>query len=466
MKNLKEDIFRPQHRSTYKKKDLWTHLTIGIQMASKFPSLWRKLIPLLILLASCTTAPVEPVATEEPTLLPTFTSLPTTIAERTTIPSPAPMPITTVAGTFPLDGYIVIFEKDGDLYFQDENNLPIQLTHGGEIPHSPILSDDNKKIVFSRGEHSDGIYAEPNIYSVNSDGSEEQELITPQWLASFGNGMGVKHLNFEPGTHELHFNVCGSQEYSSPCLENSFFVDTDVGEIERSSYNHLYMSPDKKKAFDISSDYIDIVDTNGKVIRENIFPYKVTTPIKIYPDIQWLPDSSGLIVALPVSELLSVYSGNLTYAIWLYKIDVDTAIQIPLDPPPALTYAYCDPVIYLSPDKSLGLYNTKNAELYLWNISNDIFYMYDTRSYCSQPAWDPDNKRFIYRNNFQFLLGEVGEMPIPINGYFVKWIDADHFTYAVVIDEKTPKILVGRIVDRTILTYDLAMQYLIIKPKR
>lgn len=204
-------------------------------MASKSPPLWRSLSVLLILLTSCTTVPAEPAATEEPTLVPAFTSLPTTITEPTAIPSPAPMPIPTASGIFPLDGYVVIFEKDGDLYFQDENNLPIQLTHGGETPHSPILSDDNKKIIFTRGEHSDGVYAEPNIYSVNSDGSEVQELITSQWLTAFGNGMGVRHLNFEPGTHKLHFNVCGSQEYNSPCLVNSYFVDTDTGEIKQTS---------------------------------------------------------------------------------------------------------------------------------------------------------------------------------------------------------------------------------------
>lgn len=53
-------------------------------MTSKPPMLWRNLIALLFLLASCTTAPAKPVATEEPTVaqvpateilspLPTFT---------------------------------------------------------------------------------------------------------------------------------------------------------------------------------------------------------------------------------------------------------------------------------------------------------------------------------------------------------------------------------------------------------
>jgi hypothetical protein len=56
-----------------------------------------------------------------------------------------------------------------DLYFQDENDPPIQLTYDGDA-YSPIISEDNKNVVFYRGEVID------NLYSVNADGSEEKIL--------------------------------------------------------------------------------------------------------------------------------------------------------------------------------------------------------------------------------------------------------------------------------------------------
>lgn len=424
----------------------------------------------MAVLAACRSTPTEPAIEHSETMLPaTATIQPPTITPTETRLVAV---LATAPPTFPLDSYIVIFRKDSNLYFQDGNHPPIQLTHDREISRSPILSDDNQKIVFTRGERSDDVFTDPNIYSVNSDGSKEQLLVTPEWLATFGDSMGVSNLSFKPRTHQLQFNVCESQESIPHCLASTFIVDTETGEIEESSKNYSYTSPDGKMALDLSSDYIDIVDINGKVIRENILPYKVTAPVPIAPDIQWLPDSSGLIVAIPVSEKLSVYAGNLNYSVWRYTIASDIATQILLEPTPVKTFAQCFGVISESPDGNWGLYNSVENKLYLWNINSGEVQLYDAEAGCSQPVWSSDNQHFIYGGmGFSKVLGAVDEPPIRIDGFHSPWwIDANHFSYAEAVDITTNpatfKIRVGEIHGQSILVYDLPKPYLIIRLKQ
>lgn len=126
-------------------------------MTSKPPMLWRNLIALLFLLASCTTAPAKPVATEEPTVaqvpateilspLPTFTPWPlgspvTFPTQQQNLPFPTATPTLTplpaVLPKFPLDGYAILFSKDSDLYFQDGENAPVKLAYTAKFPRSP-----------------------------------------------------------------------------------------------------------------------------------------------------------------------------------------------------------------------------------------------------------------------------------------------------------------------------------------
>ena len=84
-------------------------------------------VVIVVLLLGCTPIAVQPTATGAPTLmpvlsspttLPTFTPHPTRL-QITPTPSPTPLPL------FPLDGYVMLFVKDGDLYFQVGSNLPV-----------------------------------------------------------------------------------------------------------------------------------------------------------------------------------------------------------------------------------------------------------------------------------------------------------------------------------------------------
>lgn len=122
---------------------------------------------LILLLTACIPGAATPVA-------PTVATLPPMASSQT--PSPTVLPSPTAIPQFPqfpLDGYVMVFSKDDNLYFQDGNNQPAQLTKG-EKTDFIALSDDNQKVMFSRGESLNQTF-----YSVNVDGSGEQVLITP-----------------------------------------------------------------------------------------------------------------------------------------------------------------------------------------------------------------------------------------------------------------------------------------------
>jgi Tol biopolymer transport system component len=72
---------------------------------------------------------------------------------------------------------------DGNLYVQDGNNSPKQLSNSGEDIY-PMFSDDGENIVFYRGK----IQNNNSIFSINADGSRKQEIITKDWLDTLGKG--------------------------------------------------------------------------------------------------------------------------------------------------------------------------------------------------------------------------------------------------------------------------------------
>jgi hypothetical protein len=65
------------------------------------------------------------------------------------------------------------YSENGNVYFQNSSGQTVQLTSGGK-DREPLLSDDGQKIVFYSGETAD------NLHSINSDGSDEQIIITTE----------------------------------------------------------------------------------------------------------------------------------------------------------------------------------------------------------------------------------------------------------------------------------------------
>ena len=380
------------------------------------------------------------------------------------------------------------FTKDGYLYFQDGNKPPVQLTHGGVTPTSPLISDDNRKIVFSRRKpflSSADAETEPNLYSIDTDGSHERTLITPEWLAALGEGTGARGVRsaiFVPHTHQLLFNtyLCETQKDDSPCATGTFIVDADTtgignfsapGPVSNLSYNtngspNFKVSPDGKKVSIVSSGHIDVFGTDGRIIRRNLATYTPIAPVEHFPEHYWLPDSSGLVIALPANSEndWSYYDFGLTtdYSVWRYMLNGDPGIRLSPDTlPPQDLDAAC-PVVEVSPDGNWMLYNHATPTLtgydegfYIENLKDGHTQLVKTGISCAtygSSSWSPDNKHFLHGGlgMGDYFIGAVSELSVPISGYFLGWIDANHYLY---FDPKVVKGFIGEIDGQTILTF-------------
>ncbi|MFZ5882031.1 MAG: hypothetical protein ACOY0R_21885, partial [Chloroflexota bacterium] len=382
-------------------------------------------------LTGCGSVQPLPTATSAPsatiTTLPTFTSVaplptltpgnPTVLPVSTPISSPAPIPISTATEIFPLDNLRMAYIVDGNLYVQNGSNPPQQLTDSGQDIY-PMFSDDGEKIIFYRGKSQD----KNSIFSINADGSHEQEIITKDWLDTLGTGTKAGHLAFVPNTHQFLFNtyLCPTYDPSSNsgCTVGLFLIDSDTGKIKEilkpalGGYLHFDGDPQWLSNFSISPDgnllsvahdgQIDILDTDGKTLHRGIVKYVSGTPYELYPKAYWFPDSSGLIIALPAKP------ENFSYTVWKYTFNDNAATQILLDPPPVWTHIESNDVISVSPNREWILYFTEDYKLYKGNLldgNTDLLLPY---GWFLPMQWNSDSTHFaIGANASEALLGSV-----------------------------------------------------------
>jgi Tol biopolymer transport system component len=457
------------------------------------------LIVLLSLLTAC--GQVTPPATETPTipappsvetLIPLLTFTPETLGSPLPFPTLPNLPTPTVAPTrtplpavlpkFPLDGYVMLFAKDGDLYFQDGENTPIKLTHVGE-EHAAILSDDGKKVVFFQQNYRD-------IYSINTDGSHEQLLVKDRSLAEYTG----RYSQFVPNTHILLFNTyqCEKQGEITLCATGVSSVDTDTAEIKElakpdkvglyTTLSNYSASPDGKMITVEYPGYIDILDVNGKAIRRNVLPYTPSLPsyggIPLLPSPFWLPDSSGLIVIVPDGVTFVGGYDVPAYSVWQYDINTTAATRISLTP--SLVYipgGYVCGEYTVSPDRKWILYlgsedytqslsGGGDYAFYVRNLQNEQAQRYDI-GFCTENSWSPDSEHFLYGNT----LNAIGKPSIEIKPpNIIGWVDGFHF----ILPDGNPKssemkVLVAEIREDTVVFFDSGIRFfdlVTIKPKR
>jgi hypothetical protein len=137
---------------------------------------------------ACGTPLTEAGSTLTPTSSPTLT-----------IPVVLSTPTSLIPVSFAPDGVRMAYVMDGNLYFQDGNRPPLQLTHNQEYKHPIGFSENGEKIFFFQGRSS-------NLYSIHIDGSNEQPLATKELLnlniaeydesTTFCEPILVPHSNF------------------------------------------------------------------------------------------------------------------------------------------------------------------------------------------------------------------------------------------------------------------------------
>jgi Tol biopolymer transport system component len=367
----------------------------------------------------------------------------------------------------------MLFNQDGNLYFQDGNNPPIKLAQNEKNPYYsfplyPELSSDNKKVVFFRDDGS--------IYSINTDGTAEQIIIPKEWLNSQETGTSIDALKFIPRTHLLFLQtvLCKSKEsYESFCSASIFLADADTGKIRKLAdlgvvlqnddlSPNIVISPDGRMVAVGTLDGVKIFTLDGRIIRNNVLPYKPSTKYVLFPSLFWLPDSSGLIVALPNTIYhYPELDGTAAYTIWRYKIDSSPIDQILLNPPP-------NSFFQVSPDGKWIVYGNFNpSPLYLGNLINgrtQVFGADQTPSF----YWSPDSKHLIDGD----IVFTSFDQPFVFAGVSPKWIDSTHYIYSISPPDNPSaypeRVLIAEIKGDAIVYYESGLlhpSFVTIKPK-
>jgi hypothetical protein len=385
-------------------------------------------------------------------------------------PSPT-IPLTpTPVSQIRLDGYLLAYVKNGDLYFQDGNNAPVKLTHVGEKAFQPEISPDNQKILFYRD--NDGAHL------INVDGTGEQKVIPDDWLKALEPGTVHLIAGFIPSTHRIFLTtyLCKREDSQQSCMVKLFVINPDNSEIDKvSGFNLLYYEPSHYRNIEISPDGkliavgkidgTDVFSIDGKIIRKNVLPYKPASNFS-YPSLFWLPDSSGLIMALPDGLYnTQAYSGFVAHTVWRYEIKNNVATKIPLNPP--LVGDKFD----ISPDGKWGVYGALSGydtEVYLGNLITGQVQIWGEAAQ-AEFLWGPDSRHFIVTSAGK-VIGSVDKPGLKPVCYLSKWIDPSHFT--CIVDEKSGTWLRMAEIDGEMLKlYDLGLDKdvlqgsIFIKPK-
>ena len=240
-------------------------------------------------------------------------------------------------------------------------------------------------------------------------------------------------------------------------------------------------SPDGKLIAVAYPGYVDILGTNGKTIRRNAVPYTPGLPsfgmFSLLPSISWLPDSSGLIVAVPDGVQFVAGFDMPAYSVWRYDMNTADATRISLTPSLVdLPVATCGGH-GVSPDGKWILYYGSEDytldplggtySLYIGDLHNGQVQRYD-KLYCwGGGGWGPDSRHFSYGGR----LGAVGKSSIPIIfSQLNSWVDDFHFVFA----DNNPrpsetKAVVAEIRGDTVVFFDLGIPFfdlVTVEPKR
>jgi Tol biopolymer transport system component len=400
----------------------------------------------------CGILSVEQPHNEIPTISVTDTTEPTRTPTPppTLTPSDTPLPPTPTRTPLPfmaLDGLRVVYtDSNGNLYVQDSGKPSMQLTQGVKEStegRPPLISDDGQKIVFYRaGETKLDL-----VYAINTDGTGEQMLITPELLSAFGKPYdGLKllvSLAFVPGTHLLLFNTFQTN-YNDPeaagwlpLVGNDLFVvNTDTGKIKQlkapGQGGNFLAAPNGKWVAVQTLDHIDVIDTQGRVIHRNLVTHDKTEAHVIVP-MAWTPDSKELII-LP-SEIPLFAGIRVIRTIWRYPVDGGSGTEIKLTPPVEYdAYAVSPDGNWIAYSYDSGRASNTTSGLYLGNLrdgTSQLLYALPQREARGRiDGWSLDNVHFVFSDlDDRMYMGNIhGEIiPLGRGAGILGWADNNHY---------------------------------------
>jgi len=359
----------------------------------------------------------------------------------------------------------VWFNNAGDIWLWGEkDSLAQQVTKVGDARNfSP--APDGQVVVFERGVDQDRV----ELWAVNRDGSNLRQLVSAEKFDSFNfdpqavaNAPTFDH--WIPGEHNLVFSASPViHKLGACCTGYSYWmVNADTGQLVRGLPPSTppygldgLLSPDGKQAAIVADTHLDLVNADGKNLRENVLTYPHFAagegPSSIKPTVAWAPDSQSLAAIVVGGE---PFADNPTFSTWyvpaigLPAQKLATFQGFPLSvhlSPDQATLAYWKQVEPMSNMREMHLASFDGAKNTVYSVSNllDIF------------GWAPDGLHIAYTdadNGAQ--LGSLCGAAVPLtdvpSARQLSWVDGKRFLF-VGGPQESPELHLGQIGGPSIL---------------
>ena len=367
------------------------------------------------------TAAVQP--TSKPTataVTPTAISLPPTWTPTkkpgaAVVLSATPAGVATVAAIVPDSAMRVVYTDAGrNLWIWLADGSTRQLIKTGDVNEGRISADSNL-IVYVRTKD----FLRFSIWAINSDGTNNHELVTQDDLKSMKNnddaiGAQPYVMDWIPGKRSLAFVTAPT--FDGPGLQvndDLWELNIDTGELtqllEPGDGGMFYYSPDGKQIALVTPKTISLLNADGSDRRDSVLKFTAVNTFSeffYYPTPKWAPDSSLLHVAIPPKDALTAPGDKTT----LYEIPTDgtqatkigTVTTAPLLAPEFSPDA--NRMIYV---KVHGDAEDNQRELHIADPNGSTDAVYRTAK-LDFNGWAPDSSRFVFSEGSDTRLGEVG----------------------------------------------------------
>ena len=370
-------------------------------------------------------------------MFPTHTPPPEPSA--TTEPTPAPTP-TGITFRIPSQTLKLVYIIDGNLWYWEEGQSPIQLTSQGDA-YLVALSDDISQVAYARELD----ISSRELWAINTDGSGARVLVDSadfKEMILFADDLtgAPLQLDWVPGTDLVIFSTRLVFEYPGMgrkhelrtvnAISRTMTVIADIDQGGKFS-----LAPDGQQVALSLPDKINLVKTDGSDLRELYsFPQIITdSEWWYYPPLSWTLDSSIVRLILPPEHPM-------------FDLDLPTRIiNLPTDGSSArivseiLTIPVFNAESILSPDARQLAYvgpgsseNSGGGILYTSSFNGSGAEAYD-EGQITPYAWSPDNRHFLYSANGLNKIGNIGEpivsfqVPGPLSK--IQFFDPSHYLF-------------------------------------
>ena len=228
---------------------------------------------------------------------------------------------------------VVAWAADGDLVvWRSGDELPRRIASGGVI--RPLLSPDGTSVAYVRGPDGDP----RTLWISDTAGASERQLLDTATLAANGETRRLSQVVWSPDGTSITFNTLAGEGLHLRDADDLWRVDPRGGTPERlladGEGGLIVPSPDgailalaSAGEYDTTPGAVTLYTVaTGEGRRVLDFPAVATgSEQRWHPDARWLPDGSGLLVAVPPADL--VYGGGDDPATTLWQIPLDGTPQ-------------------------------------------------------------------------------------------------------------------------------------------